>query len=362
MSAPAWIALGLLGGAASLARFLLDAALAERAAGPFPSGTLAVNLSGAAALGLLAGVALHGVALTIVAGGGLGSYTTFSTWMFESQRLGEAGRTPAALAQRRALSLRGTRSACPRSLARRALVSGAAREAGGEALKLTLYFGERDRSHSRPLFETILDLFERRELAASILLRGTEGFGAGQLLQTDRLLSLSEDLPLVAVGVDRPERIESVAAELVAIAGSGLLTLERARFASSERDPLREAHEEVKLTLYVGRHERVGDAPAHLGVVAALHRHGVAGATVLLGVDGTAHGRRHRAGFLSRNAGVPTMVIAVGGRASIAAALAELGGELQRPLATLEAIQVLSARRGRTRSAPPPRSAGGIWP
>lgn len=92
MSAPAWIAVALLGGAASLARFLLDAALAERAAGPFPAGTLAVNLSGAVALGLVAGAALHGVALTIVAGGGLGSYTTFSTWMFESHRLGEAGR------------------------------------------------------------------------------------------------------------------------------------------------------------------------------------------------------------------------------------------------------------------------------
>ncbi len=92
MSAPAWAGVALLGGVAALARFLLDAALSERPAGPFPAGTLAVNLSGAVALGLLSGAALHGTALTIVAGGGLGSYTTFSTWMFESQRLGEAGR------------------------------------------------------------------------------------------------------------------------------------------------------------------------------------------------------------------------------------------------------------------------------
>jgi len=92
MSAPAWIGVALLGGVGALARFLLDAAVAESAAGPFPAGTLAVNLSGAAALGLVAGAALHGTALAIVAGGGLGSYTTFSTWMFESQRLGEAGR------------------------------------------------------------------------------------------------------------------------------------------------------------------------------------------------------------------------------------------------------------------------------
>ena len=92
MSATTWIAVALLGGGAAIARFLLDAALAERVTGPFPVGTLAVNLSGAVALGLLAGAALNGVALTIVAGGGLGSYTTFSTWMFESHRLGETGR------------------------------------------------------------------------------------------------------------------------------------------------------------------------------------------------------------------------------------------------------------------------------
>ena len=92
MSAAAWIGVALLGGVGALARFLLDAAVAEGAAGPFPAGTLAVNFSGAALLGLLAGLALHGAALTIVAGGGIGSYSTFSTWMFESQRLGEAGR------------------------------------------------------------------------------------------------------------------------------------------------------------------------------------------------------------------------------------------------------------------------------
>ncbi|HUZ01658.1 MAG TPA: fluoride efflux transporter CrcB [Thermomicrobiaceae bacterium] len=96
MSAPAWIAVALLGGAATIARFLLDTSLAQRVAGPFPAGTLAVNLSGAALLGLLAGAALHGAALTIVAGGGLGSYTTFSTWIFESHRLGEAGRAELA--------------------------------------------------------------------------------------------------------------------------------------------------------------------------------------------------------------------------------------------------------------------------
>jgi CrcB protein len=91
MTVPAWIAVGLLGGVAAAARFAIDTEIAARADSRFPLGILAVNLSGALALGVVAGIALHGVALTIVAGGGIGSFTTFSTWILDSHRLGEAG-------------------------------------------------------------------------------------------------------------------------------------------------------------------------------------------------------------------------------------------------------------------------------
>jgi CrcB protein len=91
MSVPGWIAVGLLGGVAAAARFAIDAEVAARANSEFPLGILAVNLSGALALGFVAGLALHGEALVIVAGGGIGSFTTFSTWILDSHRLGTAG-------------------------------------------------------------------------------------------------------------------------------------------------------------------------------------------------------------------------------------------------------------------------------
>lgn len=91
MTVPAWIAVGLLGGIAAAARFVIDAEIEARVDGPFPLGILAVNLAGALALGLLAGAALHGQALVIVAGGGIGSFTTFSTWILDSHRLDLAG-------------------------------------------------------------------------------------------------------------------------------------------------------------------------------------------------------------------------------------------------------------------------------
>lgn len=91
MSLLGWIAVGLLGGLAAAARFALDAEIAVRANSEFPLGIFAVNVSGALLLGIVAGAALHGQALVIVAGGGIGSFTTFSTWILDSHRLGGAG-------------------------------------------------------------------------------------------------------------------------------------------------------------------------------------------------------------------------------------------------------------------------------
>lgn len=96
MSAAGWIAVGLLGGIAAAARFVIDAELTVRLPGPFPLGILAVNLSGALVLGIVAGGGLHGEAYTVVAGGAIGSFTTFSTWILDSHRLAGAGRAELA--------------------------------------------------------------------------------------------------------------------------------------------------------------------------------------------------------------------------------------------------------------------------
>jgi fluoride exporter len=91
MTATVLLAVGALGGLGAVGRFLLDGAVSARTAGRFPAGTLAVNLSGAFALGVLTGAALHGDAARILGTGLIGGYTTFSTWALESHRLGEEG-------------------------------------------------------------------------------------------------------------------------------------------------------------------------------------------------------------------------------------------------------------------------------
>jgi CrcB protein len=98
LTALLWVGVAVLGGAGAVCRFLLDRAVTTRIGRPFPFGTLAVNLSGALLLGFLAGLVLPSHLALLVGTGFVGSYTTFSTWMLETQRLTEERRVWAATA------------------------------------------------------------------------------------------------------------------------------------------------------------------------------------------------------------------------------------------------------------------------
>jgi fluoride exporter len=91
-------AIGAVGGLGAIARFLLDAAVADRWGRGFPYGTLLVNLVGSFVLGLAAGIALDRDTYRVIATGLIGGFTTFSTWALESHRLGEDGRVAAGAA------------------------------------------------------------------------------------------------------------------------------------------------------------------------------------------------------------------------------------------------------------------------
>lgn len=89
MTVMLWAAVVLIGGAGSVLRFVVDGAIASRTGRSFPYGTVVVNLSGAVLLGLVSGLALSHDGALLAGPAAVGSYTTFSTWMFETQRLAE---------------------------------------------------------------------------------------------------------------------------------------------------------------------------------------------------------------------------------------------------------------------------------
>ncbi|MCV7315874.1 DUF190 domain-containing protein [Mycolicibacillus parakoreensis] len=221
-------------------------------------------------------------------------------------------------------------------------------------LKLTGYFDERQRTGGRFLADELMGLYERDRIASSILLRGVGGFGPRRILRTDRSLSLSEDPPVVLTAVDSRPRIERLLESVRAIDKRGLFTLERAHLLAAGDEPAgpAEQHPDAsKLTVYLGRKQRVDGTSAHVAICALMHRRGLAGASVFLGVDGTVRGQRQRARFFGRNTAVPTMIVVVGDSAALAATLPEVARAVPDALLTVERVQVCK-RDGVTLAAP----------
>jgi PII-like signaling protein len=216
-----------------------------------------------------------------------------------------------------------------------------------DALKLWVYFGDSQLTGADLTSDALMDCLARHEVAVSALCRGIEGFGLGRRIHTERFPDVSTDLPLVACAIDARDRIEALLPDVDEVVGDGLVTLERARLVrgaqlADARFPAGPGRA-AKLTIYCGRAERAADGRrlAYRATIDVLRRHGAAGATALLGVDGTHHGRRRRAAFHSPRRHAPLMIISVGRREALTAALPELSQVLEQPIVTLEGIAQL---------------------
>ena len=108
----------------------------------------------------------------------------------------------------------------------------------GPAVRLTIFLGEDDTWHHKPLYHEIVRRARDAGLAGASVLRGVEGYGASSLIHTTRILSLSEDLPVVIVIIDEEAKLRAFLPQLDELIGEGLVTLDQ-----------------VEVVRYVGRAE-----------------------------------------------------------------------------------------------------------
>ena len=99
----------------------------------------------------------------------------------------------------------------------------------GEQSLMRIFIGESDRYQNEPLYKVLIDFFRQEGFAGATVLKGVSGFGANSVLHTDRLLCLSQDLPMIIEVVDSEEKIESIIPKLDGMLQGGMITLEKAR-------------------------------------------------------------------------------------------------------------------------------------
>jgi PII-like signaling protein len=99
----------------------------------------------------------------------------------------------------------------------------------GERTLMRVHIGESDRSHGKPLYQEIVELLRRENFSGVTVLRGVGGYGSSSIYHTDKIMRLSQDLPIVIEVVESAERIEKILPQLDGMIGGGLVTLEKVR-------------------------------------------------------------------------------------------------------------------------------------
>jgi len=99
----------------------------------------------------------------------------------------------------------------------------------GARTLMRIHIGESDRWHGKPLYEALVEMLRREKFSGVTVLRGVGGFGSTSVYHTEKILRLSQDLPIVLETVEFTERIEQILPRLDEMIGGGLITLEKVR-------------------------------------------------------------------------------------------------------------------------------------
>jgi protein CrcB len=214
------IALG--GGLGAIARYSLTTLLPTRP-GQFPWGTFTIKVLGCFLIGVLMVLitevwSAHRLVRPFLGVGILGGFTTFSTYVEEIRGLLQPDSVSVAFAECGSLARRLARPAVPNGRREMRLA--------GYAVRLSVFVGEDDRWHHKPLYHEIVRRAHDAGLAGATVLRGCEGFGASSLIHTTRLLDLADNLPIVVIIIDAEERVRAFLPQLDGLVSEGMALLD----------------------------------------------------------------------------------------------------------------------------------------
>jgi PII-like signaling protein len=99
----------------------------------------------------------------------------------------------------------------------------------GERTLMRIHIGESDKWHGKPLHEALVEIFRREGFSGVTVLRGVAGYGGSSVYHTDKILRLSQDLPIIVEVIETAEKIEKILPRMDEMVDGGLITLEKVR-------------------------------------------------------------------------------------------------------------------------------------
>ena len=221
-----------------------------------------------------------------------------------------------------------------------------------DCVKLTSYLSER-RPNGMVTSRSLARLYGEDQIAAGIVLRARGDSWSRHRLRDGAAPDATEELPTVATVVGSRPRIEAVLEQALKLSAPTLVTVGRATLLSGDIDPVGlwdGPDDATKLTVYCSDRDRIYQVPAFEVISELLHRRGIPGATVLVGLNGD----DRRGGGRGRTAdryGTPMVVTAIGSGQQLGVMLPEIGGLLRQPRITIEKVRV--CKRGGRLISPP---------
>jgi PII-like signaling protein len=223
----------------------------------------------------------------------------------------------------------------------------------GPAKKVSIYVGLDHQYHGESVYAAILDFLFYHKVAGASVTRGIAGFGADHHLHTDRILLLTENLPVKVEFIDAAEKVQELLPKLHEMVGTGLIEIQdttvvkpaeiSAKSARRESTPPLKSQGKAKLMrIYIGENDKWNGKPLHEALVESMRSNDIAGVTVYQGILGYGANRRIRkdtALHLSHDR--PIMLSAVDTEERLRAFLPVLDDMVQQGLVVFSNVDVI---------------------
>jgi PII-like signaling protein len=223
----------------------------------------------------------------------------------------------------------------------------------GPAKKVSIYVGQDHQYHGESVYAAILEFLFYHKVSGASVTRGIAGFGADHHMHTDRILVLTENLPMKVEFIETPGKVEELLPKLHEMVGTGVIEIqdttivkpsETSKQAARQESspPLKSSGKAKLMRIFIGENDRWSGKPLHKALIECMRANGIAGVTVYQGILGYGANRRiHKYSALHLSHDRPIMLSVVDNEERLRAFLLVLDDMVQQGLVVLSDVDVI---------------------